>query len=207
MELQVLCVPPLGTNCYFIKDNNDIAIVDPGGDADSIIELIENNGFIPRVIPLTHGHFDHTGAAGKLKMYFSIPIFIHYLDAPMLTNAETSHATRFGFPYTGCQADRLLKDGDTFAVGNATFSVLHTPGHTPGSSCFLSGDTLISGDTLFRGSIGRFERENKNTMKESVRRLLSLDESIRVFPGHEGATTIGTERRTNPFAKFNWEWE
>jgi len=207
MELQCLRVPPFGTNCYFIADGTRLGIVDPGGAADSIMHVIEARGYTPEVILLTHGHFDHAGAAGALKTHFGIPIVVHALDAPMLENAETSHATRFGFPYEGCEADRLLAEGDTVSIGNTTFSVLHTPGHTKGSICFLTKDILLAGDTLFSGSIGRFDRENKEIMKESIRRLLSLPEDTRVYPGHDAETTILRESRTNPFANFDWEWE
>ncbi len=207
MELEILRVPPLGTNCYFIIDNNRLGIVDPGGAEDALIRIIREKSFIPESILLTHGHFDHAGAAGALSAEFDIPILIHRLDAPMLENEETSHASHFGFPYSGCRADRLLEDGDTFRVGESEFSVLHTPGHTAGSACFLCGNVLLSGDTLFRRSVGRFERADKETMKSSIRKLLALDESLQVFPGHEEATTIGAEKKTNPFANFEWEWE
>ncbi|MBQ7036730.1 MAG: MBL fold metallo-hydrolase [Clostridia bacterium] len=206
MELTCLRVPPLGTNCYFIVSGTSLAIVDPGGAADALIQVISEKALTPSAIWLTHGHFDHADAAGKLKAHFGIPIYIHRLDAPMLENAETSHAAKFGLPYNGCEADVLFEEGDTLSVGNETFTVLHTPGHTPGSACFLSGNTLISGDTLFRRSIGKFDRENKDMMKESIRRLLLMDENIRVYPGHEGETTIGEERRGNPFANMDWEW-
>ncbi|MBQ7032923.1 MAG: MBL fold metallo-hydrolase [Clostridia bacterium] len=207
MELQILQVPPLGTNCYFIVDSGKVGIVDPGGSGDSIIRFIEDKSWHPESVLLTHGHFDHAGAAGQLKEYFGIPICIHRLDAPMLENAKASHAERFGFPYSGCTADRLLEENDTFSVGDTVFSVLHTPGHTKGSSCFLSGDTMLSGDTLFFRSIGRFERRDKETMKKSIKRLLSMDEGVRVYPGHERDTTIGAEKKFNPFANFDWEWE
>ncbi len=207
MELQVLQVPPLGTNCYFLIDGKHVGIVDPGGAGDAIIRVIEENALEPTVILLTHGHFDHTGAAAQLKKHFHIPIFIHRLDAGMLQSARMSLAANFGFPFTECEADRLLEDGDVFSVGSTEFTVLHTPGHTAGSACFLSGDTLISGDTLFRRSIGRFERQDKAEMQESIRKLLTLDDGIRVFPGHDADTTIGEERRSNPFANFDWEWE
>ena len=207
MNIQSICVPPLGTNCYLLQDKENVAIVDPGGDAESIIRRIETENLTPRAILLTHGHFDHTGAAGALKSHYRIPVYIHHADASMLSDAKSSHAARFGFPYNGCQADVLLHDGDTVTLGESVLTVLHTSGHTPGSICFLSGDILVSGDTLFYGSVGRFEREDKLIMKDSIRRLLELNDAIMVYPGHDRATTIGRERRMNPFADFNWEWE
>ncbi len=206
MELTCLRVPPLGTNCYFVISGKNVAIVDPGGAAEALIQIIKEKELVPCAILLTHGHFDHAGAAGKLKEQFQIPIYMHALDAPMLENAETSHAVRYGFSYDGCEADVLLSEGDTVQVGDERFTVLYTPGHTKGSICFLSGHTMLSGDTLFRGSIGKFDRENKETMQQSIARLLSMDEEIRVYPGHEEETTIGKERRTNPFANLDWEW-
>ncbi len=207
MDIRILRVPPLGTNCYFISADGHLGLVDPGGAADSIIRLVEESGLLPQCIILTHGHFDHAGAAGALRAHFGIPVFIHRLDAPMLENAKASHADRFGFPYEGFAADRLLEDGDTVSIGPLPFSVLHTPGHTAGSICLLHENMLFSGDTLFCGSVGRFEREEKNAMQSSIRRLLSLPDETRVFPGHDRETTILQEKCTNPFANFNWEWE
>mgnify|MGYP003298676137 CR=1 FL=1 len=205
MQISVLCLPPLGANCFLVADGKNVGIIDPAGDANTIIEATE--GLTPSGIFLTHGHFDHVGAAAALRTHFSVPIYIHENDAAMVQSAEESLAVQFGFPYEGFTPDILFKDGDTLPIGGTPFTVLHTPGHTKGSACFLHEDVLFSGDTLFRGSIGIFSRENKNTMKDSVRRLLALPEGTHVLPGHEGETTILRERRDNPFANFDWEWE
>ena len=207
MEIRMLCVPPLGTNCYFVISGKDLGIIDPGGGEAQIISYIEANGLIPSSIVLTHGHFDHAGAAKALREHFGIPVFVHTLDAPMLKNEETSHASRFGVPYHGFSADKLLEDGDTVSIASVPFTVLHTPGHTRGSICLLHGNTLFSGDTLFQGSVGRFDRKDKPLLKASIRRLLALSDTLRVYPGHGEATDILTEKNTNPFANFDWEWE
>lgn len=205
MQISVLRLPPLGANCFLVADGKNVGIIDPGGDAKTIIAATE--GLAPSGIFLTHGHFDHVGAAADLRAHFSVPIYIHENDAVMVKSAENSLATQFGFPYEEFAPDILFRDGDTLSIGGADFTVLHTPGHTAGSSCFLHEDVLFSGDTLFRGSVGIFQRENKAKMKDSIRRLLALSEDTHVLPGHEGETTILRERRENPFANFDWEWE
>ncbi len=205
MEISVLRVGPLSVNCFLAGNGQDLGIIDPGEDAEAIIAAVGDKK--PSGIFLTHGHFDHVGAAAALRAHFSVPIYIHKEDAGMLRDAVTSHAARFGFPFEGFSPDILFEESDTLSIGGTDFSVLHTPGHTDGSCCFLAGDVLFAGDTLFRGSVGIFARENKALMQKSIRRLLALPEDTFVLPGHEGETTIAREKLQNPFANFNWEWE
>lgn len=205
MDLSVYTVPPLGTNCYFISDGARLGIIDPGGAAKELITEIEKTGLSPYGIYLTHGHFDHAGAAGALKERFRIPIYIHEEDAPMLQDAHTSHASRFGFSFSGCQADVLFQEGDALNMGSLSLSVLHTPGHTRGSSVFQTGNVLFTGDTLFAGSIGNFEPENAPDMRKSLSRMWKLSDELIIYPGHNGPSDIGTEKRTNPFKDFDWE--
>ncbi len=198
-------VPPLDTNCYLVSDGETLGIIDPGGGEKALIAAIEERPEKPAGIFLTHGHFDHAGAAAALRAHFQIPIFIHELDAPMLENAETSHAARFGFPYAGFSPDVCFKEGDTLPLETISFTALHTPGHTPGSSAFLAENVLFSGDTLFAGSIGNFPFLMAETMHKSFLRLLALPPSVRVFPGHADATTVLKEQKENPFLHYNWE--
>lgn len=205
MDISVYTVPPLGTNCYFLSDGSHLGIIDPGGAAEALINEIEKTHFSPVGIYLTHGHFDHAGAAGAIKERFGIPIYIHKDDAPMLLDAHRSHASRFGFPFSGCTADQVFDEGDTLGMGTLALSVLHTPGHTKGSCVFQCENILFSGDTLFQGSIGNFQPEDAPEMQSSLARLWALPDDLQVYPGHNAATDIGTEKRTNPFKDFNWE--
>ncbi len=205
MDISAYTVPPLGTNCYFLSDGTHLGIIDPGGAAEALIEEIEKTSLSPYGIYLTHGHFDHAGAAGAIKERFGIPIYIHKEDAVMLFDAGSSHASRFGFPYKGCTADKTFDEGDTVTMGTLSLSILHTPGHTKGSSVFRCENILFSGDTLFRGSIGNFQPEDAPEMQASLARLWALPDELRVYPGHNGSTDIGTEKRTNPFRDFNRE--
>ena len=205
MEISAYTVPPLGTNCYFLSDGAHLGIIDPGGAAEALIQEIEKTALTPVGIYLTHGHFDHAGAAGAIKAHFGIPIFIHKEDAAMLLDAESSHASRFGFPYAGCNADKTFEEGDTLSMGALSLSVLHTPGHTKGSSVFRCENVLFSGDTLFQGSIGNFQPEDTPDMQASLARLFALSEDLHVYSGHGDKTDIGTEKRTNPFVNFNRE--
>jgi len=205
MDISVYTVPPLGTNCYFISDGTSLGIIDPGGAAEALIEAIEKTGLCPFGIYLTHGHFDHAGAAGAIKERFSIPIYIHTADAPMLRDANTSHASRFGYPFSGCTADKTFEDGDILPMGSISLSVIHTPGHTPGSSLFLHENILFSGDTLFKGSIGNFAPEAAPEMQASLAKVWALPDALTVYPGHNDSTFMATEKRTNPFVNINWE--
>ncbi|MDD6309209.1 MAG: MBL fold metallo-hydrolase [Clostridia bacterium] len=189
--MEILSLPPLGANCYVLSDSVDCVVIDPGGAPRRIMEAVSRLGGSLSAILLTHGHFDHVGAAAALHAQTQAPIYIHKLDACMIESAEGSLALRFGFPFDPAKADKCFSDGDTISVGTMHFTVLHTPGHTAGSSCFQFYHSLFSGDTIFNGSIGNFQPQNRETMLASVKRLCSLAPETIVYPGHESKTTIG----------------
>ena len=193
MQITTLPVGMLGTNCYIISDEeNRCAVIDPGAAPQKILGAIEEKNLHVQAILLTHAHFDHTGALKTLHaQYPDVPIYIHRLDSD--NDHNMSHGNLI---YT-----HTYEEGDEIAAGNMRFAVLHTPGHTPGSVCLLSQNTLFAGDTLFQGACGRtdFEGGSMMDMLRSLRRLSELSGDVRVYPGHGDATTIAAERQFNPY--------
>ena len=174
-------------------------MIDPADEAGTVLAALD--GACVQAIVLTHGHFDHIGAAGELMAASGAPLLVHTADAASITSAEGSGGAPFGFHMTAPEADGTLAEGDDITAGALTLTVIHTPGHTPGSICLLGGDRLFSGDTLFSGSIGRtdFVGGDMAAMRRSIARLASLADTVRVYPGHGPETTIARERRINPF--------
>jgi len=201
MFVKMFTVGMLGTNCFLVGDTetHEALIIDPGFDRESeaktILKEIERNGFEIKYIVDTHGHPDHNSGNRTIKEFTKAPILIHEYDAPMLSNPP---------------ADQLLHEGDLIEVGNIKLRVIHTPGHSRGSIILLSADSVFTGDTLFAGSIGRYDlpggslEEIKNSLKN---KLLILPDYVKVYPGHGPVSTIGEERRSNPFLQsFDWEF-
>lgn len=201
MRVRRLTLGPLDTNCWLVDDGagGPVLVVDPAEEAAVI--LAELGGALAAAVVLTHGHFDHIGAAREVCASTGAPLLVHVDDAVGLTSASGSGGSLFGFDVTAPPADRTLADGDTVAAGGVTLTVIHTPGHTPGSICLSGPGHLLSGDTLFAGSIGRtdFPGGDMAAMRRSIARLASLPDDTRVHPGHGPETTIGRERRVNPF--------
>lgn len=198
MFVKMFTVGMLGTNCYVVGDkkSGEAVVIDPGFDTESegqrILDEIEHNGLQIKYIINTHGHPDHIGGNRILKNHSHAPILIHGADSPMLNNPP---------------ADRTLHEGDIIEVGDIKLKVMHTPGHSPGSTALLTGDYAFSGDTLFAGSIGRYDLPGASLeeLVTSLKRILTLHDHVKVCPGHGPATTVGEERRSNPFLR-NFDW-
>lgn len=194
----------LDSNCYIIGDAGSAAVVDAGANADAVLEALKSRSLYLEYIILTHAHVDHVLNAGKLREATGAQIVIHEDDALLLGDPVLNCSAMFGLNKVFGPADILVKDGDTISVGGVKPSFIHTPGHTPGSMCVLADQRLFSGDTLFRLGVGRTDLGAGNQMKleGSVRRLMELDDSTEVFPGHGPATDIGFERRNNPICEM-----
>ena len=208
MIIESLTVGPIQANCYVLgcEDTSEAAVVDPGAEADRILLTLANHKLTLRYIINTHGHFDHVGANKRLKEVTGARLLIHRIDAPMLSRLAESAAT-WGLSAENSPApDRMLEDDDTVTFGNITLKVLHTPGHTQGGISLYTDNCVFVGDTLFAGSVGRtdFPGGDAGVLRKSIHaKLFSLEDTVTVYPGHMGKTTIGEERRNNPFVGAN----
>ena len=218
---QNLVVGPFQCNCRILAcpTTGEALVVDPGDEADKIIKALETlttpagQPYRVKYLFHTHGHLDHVGATRGLKEKFSTPLIaLHRGDEPLYKELKMQ-GSLFGFQYDDpLPIDHYLEDGEKIEIGDLRLSVIHTPGHSPGSVCLrlhedsASGvsESLFSGDTLFQGSVGRTDLwgANQDQMFKSIRqRILNLDDDTRVCPGHGPETKIGIEKRSNPFLK------
>lgn len=203
MIVKTIPVGQLESNCYIIADEETsrALVIDPGDEPDRIIE--ELNGLDVDYIVLTHAHFDHAGAVGELKEATGAKILIHEDEGEHYAGIKDQGAF-WGFSLPDLpEPDAKIKDGDELVLGSLTFTVIHTPGHTPGGICLYSSGVVITGDTLFAGSVGRtdFPGGSMAQLKESFRLLMDLPDDTQVLPGHGPASTIGREKSMNMFAK------
>lgn len=206
--MKSLVTGELKVNCYLLgcQASGQALVIDPGGKASRILEILEEQGLTLKMVVNTHGHFDHIGGNRELVEKTGAELMIHAADLPILRGAS-DHASQFG-----CQAiaaspepTRLLNHGDRIELGELQFEVIHVPGHSPGGICLLGEGRLFVGDSLFAGSIGRTDLPSgdQGALMQALRdRVLSLPEETLVYPGHGPETTIGRERRTNPFVRY-----
>ncbi|MGH7737529.1 MAG: MBL fold metallo-hydrolase [Candidatus Tyrphobacter sp.] len=208
MIVETFAVGALACNCTIVGDENGEAIVIDGGDGvDDVLERLQRHNLRARYLVHTHAHIDHIGDAGRLREATSAKALLHSADLPLYDSLPLQ-ARWLGLAAAPAVValDGELHDGASIVAGDVTLSVIHTPGHTPGSVCFAldsnGGTRLFTGDTLFAGSIGRWDLGG-TSMEDIVdsirRRLLVFDDATPVIPGHGPSTTIGTERRTNPY--------
>jgi glyoxylase-like metal-dependent hydrolase (beta-lactamase superfamily II) len=202
MFLDVLSDNPFGTNCWAVSADGspEAVVVDPGFFAEEVRAMVERAGKRLVAVLGTHGHVDHIGAAREVCGE-DVPLYIHEADELALTDQRAWGA---GMPVEGHRRPTVVHtvtDGDVLDFAGFRIRVEHTPGHTPGSVCFVTDGFVFSGDLVFRGSIGRYDFPNSDEgqMMASLRRFLSLPDDLEVYPGHLGSTTVGTERRSNPF--------
>lgn len=192
MKIHKLVVGELNTNCYIVVSRQDNAfVIDPGDSAGRILDFCRKQHISLKFIINTHGHIDHIKADDELKL----PVYAHPNDADMISCPGKNMMISFFGAFTPVVPERLLEDGDTVVLDELTFKVIHTPGHTSGGLCLFAEGVLFSGDTLFRGGVGRtdFPGASPKELAGSLRKLSVLDENTAVYPGHGPQTTIGRE--------------
>jgi len=203
-SVETLVVGPLEENCYVLRDGQTAEgiIIDPGDNGQEILAYVRDTGLKVKLLVNTHGHWDHIGAVDFLRDELGVELAIHEEDAAMLTASREEMAAYSVFAGQKRPAEILLTDGDTVSFGSSRLEVIHTPGHTRGGICLYGGDCLFSGDTLFAGSVGRTDLPGGDYpgILHSVNVSLQPipDEAV-VYPGHGPATTMGRERRCNPY--------
>jgi len=204
LRVFVMEVGPLAENTYIVehKASRKAAVIDPGDEGEEILERLAERGITLEKILLTHGHFDHVGAVRTLKERTGAEIHIHADEAERMRTASRQGGM-FGLEVQDPPApDVLLREGDLVGLGDQRFQVLHTPGHTPGHVTFLSGEMAFVGDLIFAGSIGRTDLPggSYDDLIRAVReKIFILPDRTVLFPGHGPATTVGEEKRSNPF--------
>jgi len=202
MELEVLNNGMFDSNSYLLIDNNEAVLIDAGVPSKSVLDTLHRRNANLKYILLTHGHIDHICSADEIRKSTGASILIHKDDSSSLTDAGNNLSSDFMSPFVYDRADKELGDGDEIELGSAVIKVIHTPGHSRGGCCYLTGNILFSGDTLFAGSIGRtdfYDGDYKRLISSIKEKLFILPEKTRVYPGHGNETTIGDEIRYNPF--------
>ncbi|WP_188453661.1 MBL fold metallo-hydrolase [Virgibacillus oceani] len=206
MKIKGISAGPLGTNCYIVYDDRNAVIIDPGGDAEKIKLFIEREQIKPHAILLTHAHFDHIGAVELLRTHFKINVYLHENEMDWLTDPMLNGSKLFlEEPIVIQKADHLLKPGE-LRISGFNFEVVHTPGHSPGSVSIIAHDAsyIIGGDVLFHHGIGRTDLpggDMQQLITSIHKEFYSLDDNYIVYPGHGAETSIGEEKKNNPFVK------
>ena len=190
----------LGTNCYLVADavTREACLIDPGWDPEPIKKHIIKDGLSLKFIINTHGHGDHIGANSA----FHVPIYIHRLEADFLTDPDKNLSRVFTKGIVSPAAERLLENGDKIKLGELELMILHTPGHTPGSISVVIGGDAFTGDALFAGSIGRTDLaygDHDQLIRSITEKLFALKDDTVIYPGHGECSTIGEEKKSNPF--------
>jgi hydroxyacylglutathione hydrolase len=201
MYLEVFDRNPFGTNCWLLAadGSEDAVVVDPGFEPDELRAIVDRAGKRAAAVLLTHAHLDHAFAAGVFAGD-EVPVFVHEADAVAFDDID-AWGPGFDNPLEPVKDLRRIVDGEVLAFAGFSIGVRHTPGHTPGHCCFVTDATVVAGDLVFAGSIGRSDFPNSapEAMRRSLEWFLSLDDDDDVLPGHGPRTTVGRERASNPF--------
>lgn len=206
MQIIHMELGPLGTNSYIIFDEETkkAAVIDPAFHGAFIYKQLQEHGLTLEAILLTHGHADHIGGLEELRALTGAPVYVGEGDLPMISNANMNLSAFMGKDVVCQEPEHLIADGDTLNIGNTTWHVLTTPGHSKGGVCFYNKENgvVFTGDTLFRCSIGRTDLYGgfyEQLIESIEEKLMTLPDEVQVYPGHGPSTDIGTERRCNPY--------
>lgn len=208
MHIQTLVVGPFQANCYLLEfpQSGNVLLIDPGDESEVITARLSSRKADPTMALLTHGHLDHIAGLSGLIRHYRLPILLHSADLALYQKLK-EQGRWFGLTFSDPPpVTRCLEDGEEIVSDPIRLRVLHTPGHSPGGVCYSIPEEklLFSGDTLFAGSIGRSDLEggDEELLLSSIRqKILSLPDETRVFPGHGPETTVGRERRNNPYLR------
>lgn len=207
MEVFILTVGQLQTNTYIVADmtNKTCIIIDPAAEGKRILEYCSREELSVKGILITHGHFDHIGSVNQLKTYFDVPVVAHEGEANMMADARKNLSLYFLQRAVESKADTFVEDGEELSFGDSlVFECIEVPGHTANSICYYQREMglLFTGDTLMTGAVGRtdmYDGPQDELLTMIKRKLMILDNDVKVYPGHGHCTDIGTERRTNPY--------
>lgn len=196
MLIKSFTVGHVSTNCYIVTDEKSLkcAVIDPGGESNTILDYIEDNKLKCCAVLLTHGHFDHTGGVKQICQQTGVKLYMSPYDVG-------KSVMELGFKFSPPQGSIMIKENDIIRVGTLEFKVLETPGHSEGGLTFVCGDALFTGDTLFKDSCGRTDLRFCNSQKlmQSLKKLYNLQGDYEVYPGHNEQTTLERERKFNYF--------
>lgn len=204
MKINTIVVGMFETNCYlaYEDETGKCAIIDPGDEPERIFAEIEKLDLIPEMVLLTHGHGDHIGAVVEMIHKYEIPLYAGKGEEALLASPEKNMSAAVGMPVVCPPPGKFLDDGETITFGTTTLTVISTPGHSPGGVCYHHENDLFCGDTLFYGSVGRTDFpgcSHEQLISSIVNKLLNLPDTTACYPGHGPATTIGFEKKQNPF--------
>ena len=205
MKIEKFVTGIISTNCYLVinEETKQTVVIDPAACPSYLMGHMKSEGLQVEAILLTHGHFDHIMGIDDLRREFPVPVYVHEGDRETLLDPALNLSSSYTDGYTFDGAD-YIRDGQRLELAGFSFQVIHTPGHTPGGVCYYleSEGVLFSGDTLFQNSVGRTDFPN-SSMSDLIRSLrekvMKLPNDVKVYPGHMGETTIGHERKYNPF--------
>lgn len=199
-EVNRIVVGPLDTNCYIVSNSGECVIIDAGDEGDRIADFVRKNNLAPRHIFASHGHFDHIAGVSGLLNRIDCNFHIGVYDMELYRSAAEMARNFLGIEIEDPPREVSTLEGGEYEFGNTSIRALPTPGHTAGSFSFVTGDSFFTGDTLFRGSIGRMDLGgSENDMIKTLKWIVEMDDQLEVFPGHGGPTTLGEEKRDNPF--------